>query len=385
MKDLVLFWGSTEGRGLTYHFAHMAAALAANMNNQGIDFYVVSENAQMEEGLWDFLGNTVPVERQVRYALNCRSEMLPMLCRLINSSRRSVLHIHGYRQLLSMMPLVQAYEKKLRVVYTIHSFSNTQRIKKLFHSAYLCTLFFRYVDYVIFLSPSAASEFFGSQLLFRNGRAGIIPLGAEEYSYIMPSARDAGGQNVLELLENPGVRIGVYLANFYKEKGQRWLVKELVSVMREHPNFFVLLLGDGKDHGRVVSDIEILGLSDKIICPGRISRRFIPWVLRHCDFAFAPSYSETFGHSCVEPMLAGLPVIGTRAGAAGYLIQDYATGIRVAYNQPGQITLATKYLLRNPGIAKEMGLRAQSFASSIFYHRDSASAHSALYQRLLHN
>jgi glycosyltransferase involved in cell wall biosynthesis len=177
--------------------------------------------------------------------------------------------------------------------------------------------------------------------------------------------------------------VGVYMANFYKAKGQRYLLEGLIPVIRRHENFRVLLLGDGVDHPRVVERVRQVGLQERVFCPGRVPRKFVPWVLKHSDLAFAPTYSENVGHNCVEPMMVGIPVIGTKAGTGGYLIQDYLTGIKVAFNRPGQITAATDFLVSHPQACKRMGERAKAFSTSIFAHRDIAEAHVTLYNRFL--
>lgn len=89
--------------------------------------------------------------------------------------------------------------------------------------------------------------------------------------------------------------------------------------------------------------------------------------------------TRNVGNNCVEPMFAGIPVIGTSAGAAGYLIQDYVTGIRVAYGKAEQIAKATRFLLSDRADCRRMGQRAQAFARAIFSHSDVCEAHVRLY------
>jgi glycosyltransferase involved in cell wall biosynthesis len=80
-----------------------------------------------------------------------------------------------------------------------------------------------------------------------------------------------------------------------------------------------------------------------------------------------PSLFEPWGHVFLEAMASGLPCIGSDHGATPEIIGDGRTGLLVRAGQPDVLTIALVTLLRDPGLAEELGRRAQ---------RETAAGHS---------
>jgi len=72
-----------------------------------------------------------------------------------------------------------------------------------------------------------------------------------------------------------------------------------------------------------------------------------------------PSHFEPWGHVFFEAMAYGLPCIGSDHGATPEIIADGRTGMLVRAGQPDVLAIALITLLRDPGLAEELGRRAQ--------------------------
>ena len=125
------------------------------------------------------------------------------------------------------------------------------------------------------------------------------------------------------------------------------------------------------------------GISSQIVMPGPLSRDLIPWLLQRCEAGVVASRSETFGQCIVEPMAAGLPVVGTRTGVGEWLLMDYRTGVGVDYGDGPGLAGAIDYLVRHPAAAAEMGRNAASTVRSSLGWTDLAACHLRVYTALV--
>jgi glycosyltransferase involved in cell wall biosynthesis len=69
-----------------------------------------------------------------------------------------------------------------------------------------------------------------------------------------------------------------------------------------------------------------LGLESKVFFPGFINREAMLELYLKCQFAFAPTNVETFGHCIVEPFVLGRVVITRHIGVADDIIIHGNTG-----------------------------------------------------------
>jgi glycosyltransferase involved in cell wall biosynthesis len=78
------------------------------------------------------------------------------------------------------------------------------------------------------------------------------------------------------------------------------------------------------------------------------------------------SKAEAIGVAYMEAMSCEVPVVGTRVGGVGELIDDGRTGILVTPGSPDEIAAAVERLVNDPELARRLGQAARDVVVSRF-------------------
>jgi len=382
-QHAVLYLAHDQSRGLCYHLAEVLVELQRNRSSTDPRIVVGSISGEQNPGLWNKIGAFFSKD-DVCVFENKNAAIVKAAQRLLEEHERIIIHLQGVSHLKVLLPLKKRHPKRILFVYNVNSFriGSWQRWPYAF-AWYM--LFRRFIDYMVFFSTFAADRFLTSPIFFKAGKAGVIPWGVSRQDqvaeYIPGANRD--GQLVHSWLENVSLFKFVYLAQFNRNKGHALLINAFQPVLRRHSCVRLLLLGSGPLLERVRSLIARRGLSEQIVCPGRIERAFVPWVLRKSQVSVVFSRGETFGHTFIEPMLEGVPVLGTRVGVGQWIIQDYQTGIGISRDSPESVQKAAEYMISHQEQARAMGRNAQALVRSHLSVQRNAEAHLRLYTQLL--
>lgn len=149
-------------------------------------------------------------------------------------------------------------------------------------------------------------------------------------------------------------------------KGQQVLLEALVRV----PGTHALLVGGAlfgeEDHQASLRERAVhLGIDDRVHFLG--FRRDIPALMLACDVVAHTSVAaEPFGRVIVEGMLAGKPVIATRAGAAPEIIEDRRSGLLVTPGDADALAGALLELQHHPEAAVRLAQQGRERANAMF-------------------
>ena len=124
-----------------------------------------------------------------------------------------------------------------------------------------------------------------------------------------------------------------YVGNFAKGKGHLQLVEAFEKVQKEIPDVKLLLLGRG-----MLTKVEMAAAklpTGKVVFAGW--REDISACLNAMDIFVQPSLSEAFSQVLIEAMGVGLPVIATKVGGAGEVIEDGVNGLLIEPNDTDAI------------------------------------------------
>jgi glycosyltransferase involved in cell wall biosynthesis len=133
-----------------------------------------------------------------------------------------------------------------------------------------------------------------------------------------------------------------------REKG----LDRVVRVARDRPDLRFLLVG----RGPMAEELRRLAPAN-VSLAGQLEGDDLADVYAAADVFLHPAATETFGQVIQEAMASGLPVVGVRAGGAGWLVDEGRTGLLA--EPPGDgLGDALAAILRRPDLAG-MGLAAR--------------------------
>jgi len=321
MKQCVVFPVSMKNVGLLYHFTELSIALYEGLKDDpNIDLFLISERGEQNPGLWDKLEKVVPSGNISKHQRS--AEFSSFVESKIKSDRYDkVIYLsQGIVQFTESVKLKRKYKEKLWLYTRLNSFK---------HGAFyrgpltflLSLLFKRYADFVNFQCEGTARIFKNSTALFKAGKAGIIPLGLNIEDDVTPT-----DETLAEVLSDRSAKCVVYLANFHKHKRQSDLIDFMKDFLLDDRNINLILLSEGLCLEDCKSQVLRLGLQRQVHFPGRVHRKYIPYILRRSDLSIVFSKVETFGHNILEPLFYGSPVISSNVGIASDIIKDFSNG-----------------------------------------------------------
>jgi len=162
-----------------------------------------------------------------------------------------------------------------------------------------------------------------------------------------------------------GAFVVALFGRFHPWKGQQVLLEALARLPRVHALFVgAPLFGEEAFASALQALAAKTGVADRAHFLG--FRSDIPELMRACDaIVHASVYAEPFGRVIVEGMLAGKPVIATRAGGVTEIIGD-ETGVLVEPNDAGALVHAIEMLAADPKRAAAIAERGAARARAEF-------------------
>jgi glycosyltransferase involved in cell wall biosynthesis len=175
------------------------------------------------------------------------------------------------------------------------------------------------------------------------------------------------------------------LAVFKNKKGIEALLSAFNMLLQHYPTAHLLLAGFviPEEQNRFDTLVAKYNLRDKITVTGRVPGQDALRYLRSMDvFAFT-SLHDGCPNTVLEAMLAGIPIVATRAGAVPELIEDGKHGLLI---QPGSATELCEALVRmlNAGTNRQQfGRQAQKRVLTEFAPQRELAAYWEVYQECL--
>jgi len=217
-------------------------------------------------------------------------------------------------------------------------------------------------------------------------KAHIISACPNKGRVILNSIRPQDYREGIQDLQLPRPVIGS-LAVFKNKKGIEVLLCAFNMLLQRYSTAHLLLVGYvvPEEQSRFDSLVAQYDLKDKITITGRVPRQDVLRYLRNMDvFAFT-SLHDGCPNTVLEAMLAGIPIVATRAGAVPELIEDGKHGLLV---QPGSATELNEALLKMLDAStnrQEFGNQARERALTRFTPHQELEAYWEIYQECLNS
>jgi 1,2-diacylglycerol 3-alpha-glucosyltransferase len=152
-------------------------------------------------------------------------------------------------------------------------------------------------------------------------------------------------------------RIILYCGRVSYEKKLEVLLRAYKKIEKDHPNTFLLVVGDGPNLKMYKKQAMKLNLKNYAFT-GFISHTKLPYIYRMGDFMVTPSDTETQGLTVIEAMSQKLPVIGAASGGILDYIQEGNNGLLFPPGDHKSLIQAIDKFLRHKDIKNEYGFNA---------------------------
>jgi sugar transferase (PEP-CTERM/EpsH1 system associated) len=140
-------------------------------------------------------------------------------------------------------------------------------------------------------------------------------------------------------------------------KDQANLARAFVRAVRVRPEarrrMRLVMVGEGSQRQQIETILTEGGVRDLAWLAGE--REDVPEVLRGLDCFVLPSLAEGVSNTTLEAMACGLPVVATRVGANGQLIEDGASGRLVPSRNSDALAQAMDAYFDAPAVARRHG------------------------------
>lgn len=161
------------------------------------------------------------------------------------------------------------------------------------------------------------------------------------------------------------------------------LVRSLAMAGRELPSLHLQIAGriDDADYvTRVRSVCQELGVANRVEFLGLQSRAQMRQRYREAQLVVLSSQEEVSPMSAIEALAAGIPVVTTRAGGAGFIVEDGRTGRVVDVGDAPAFAGAILQLLTSPDLYRELSRNAQAVAGQRFHPKRVAERYLEVYR-----
>ncbi len=164
-------------------------------------------------------------------------------------------------------------------------------------------------------------------------------------------------------------------------KGQDILLRALPRVLGEMPAVRCLIVGGGREQGKLEALAQELGLSGKVKFAGEVPHQEMPAIYAAASLFVQASWHEAQGMALLEAAACGLPLTGTRVGAITNFIPDSAVGAPVG--DAHQLAAAMLQILSHRDDAVESGRRARAKVEQSYGIETVADCFLQLYQSMV--
>ena len=115
------------------------------------------------------------------------------------------------------------------------------------------------------------------------------------------------------------------------QKNQKMMIRAFAEVLKKHPEYELVIYGDGPSESQLKELAIQLGISSSVEFPGNV--KDLHDKIKSADIFVLSSDYEGMPNALIEEMCLGLPVISTKVSGATDLIRDHENGILIDFDQ----------------------------------------------------
>jgi glycosyltransferase involved in cell wall biosynthesis len=150
------------------------------------------------------------------------------------------------------------------------------------------------------------------------------------------------------------------VARLSSHKAQFLIIKALANIAHQHRKWSLQILGEGKEHEKLVHIAEQNNIRDKVKLPGFVHN--LTEYYKSAAIFVLPSYYEGMPNALLEAMSYGLPCVISDSLQGGLeLIEEGKTGLVFRSGDTDDLTNKLKYLIEKPELRIRLGKAAHNY------------------------
>jgi glycosyltransferase involved in cell wall biosynthesis len=158
-------------------------------------------------------------------------------------------------------------------------------------------------------------------------------------------------------------------------------IRAIERVARHRPDARLVLVGEGPEEGTIRAEVRRRSLESRVVFLGL--RSDVPRLLPAADVFLLTSVSEGIPVTLIEAMGAALPVVATRVGGVGEVVDDGVTGLLSPAGDDAGLAEQILRLAGRPEERKRMGRSGRERARAMFTEEQMHEGYLRLYQEML--
>lgn len=187
--------------------------------------------------------------------------------------------------------------------------------------------------------------------------------------------------------------IVLFAGRIHPQKGITAMLHSADQVVTDDSRVRYVIVGDPDSREASAQFREMLAarpkLKKNVIVLGKVPRSQLALLYKIANIALIPSIYEACCYAALEAMACAVPIVATDAGGIPEIVQHRCTGLLVPVHRPANgvhavdvesLTSATKYLLKERWIAREMGLAGERRVKEVFSVEAMAQSTCEIYQ-----
>lgn len=148
----------------------------------------------------------------------------------------------------------------------------------------------------------------------------------------------------------------VSIGRLETQKNQKMLIRSFYDFSNTHPDYKLIIYGEGSLRSELESYIAKLNLKERVILPGVVKNVFD--CLKQSEIFVLSSYFEGMPNTLLEAMCLGVPCIATKVSGAVDLIEDGKNGYLVDIDDCDKLAKRMGLLADNIDLRRDVGKQA---------------------------
>lgn len=153
------------------------------------------------------------------------------------------------------------------------------------------------------------------------------------------------------------------------------------QVVAQSPDAKLVLVGEGPERPKIEEAIRSRGLESSVILLGL--RKDIPRLVRASDLFLLTSVSEGIPLTLIEAMAARKPVVSTRVGGVGEVVEEGKTGLLAPSGDAATLAGQILTLAGDPALRTEYGRLGRLRAEELFSETQMMERYDRLYRETI--